>query len=49
MPVPEDSGGVREGEMASIKDTHYGQDGVMTAAVFTGGHGISQGETREEI
>ena len=49
MPVPEESSGLKEGEMASIKDTHDRQDGVITAALFTAGFAIGGTETKEEI
>jgi leucyl aminopeptidase len=49
MPLPEESGGLKENEMASIKDTHDRQDGVITAALFVAGFGIGGTETKEEV
>jgi hypothetical protein len=48
VPLPEESGGLKEGEMASVKDTHDGRDGVITAALFVAGFGIGGTETKEE-
>jgi len=49
MPVPEKSGGLEEGEMASVKDMHDRQDGVITAALFAAGFGIGGTEKKEEV
>lgn len=49
MPLPEESSGLKRGEMDSIKDTHDRQDGVITAVLFAAGFGIAGTETKEDI
>lgn len=49
MPLPEESSGLKEDEMASVQDTHDRRDGVITAALFVAGFGIGGTERKEEI